>query len=105
MVAKSHANGHTTEFIDGKWTETPDTCAKCDRSTKPVFVYICADQSHTGQGRWDHVKIDSCIAELVQSLSDGGVIMRASCCGHGKKPGYILLKDGYKLKLMGENDD
>lgn len=32
-------------------------------------------------------------------LVPGGVDMRASCCGHGKGPGEILLQDGRRLVI------
>ena len=39
------------------------------------------------------VEIDNCLTNLVQVLNDGGIETFASCCGHGKTNGYILLKD------------
>ena len=43
------------------------------------------------------VSVDSCIAELVQKLNDAGIDTSACCCGHGKKPGNIILRDGREL--------
>ncbi len=37
---------------------------------------------------------DPCIAELVQALNDAGFDTIASCCGHGHRPGNIMLRDG-----------
>lgn len=65
----------------------------------PVRVKVAADLSRTGRARWKHVGIDSCIWRLVQALQEAGVNMRASCCGHGKMPGYIILADGYSIQL------
>jgi hypothetical protein len=75
----------------------------CDNSTI-VNVEIPADLSHTGKSFWKGVKIDSCIADLVSALQSGGVDMRASCCGHGKADGNILLQDGRKLIIQGEHN-
>jgi hypothetical protein len=44
--------------------------------------------------------IDSCIAHLVAALNAGGVPTRASCCGHGKLPGSIVLDDGRELFVI-----
>lgn len=38
--------------------------------------------------------IDKCISHIVAALVAGGVETEASCCGHGKRPGTILLADG-----------
>jgi len=71
----------------------------CDK-TKPVRVKIASDLSHTGKAYWKDVEIDSCIADLVSALQEGGIDMRASCCGHGKTKGSILLQDGRKLMII-----
>jgi hypothetical protein len=33
----------------------------------------------------------------VKALNDAGIETIASCCGHGKRPGNIVLKDGREL--------
>ena len=43
------------------------------------------------------IEIDQCIAGIVLALNGGGVYTIASCCGHGKGPGDIMLADGRKL--------
>ena len=45
------------------------------------------------------VEIDSCISALVDALNYGGVETTASCCGHGKGPGSIVLADGRELVI------
>ena len=45
------------------------------------------------------IKVDACIAPLIQILSDYGVEMTASCCGHRKVPGRIDLADGQIIWL------
>lgn len=37
--------------------------------------------------------IDFCIADIVAALNAAGIITEASCCGHGKMNGNILLTD------------
>lgn len=43
------------------------------------------------------VSIDSCIALIVSALNHHGIRTVASCCGHGKRPGNIVLEDGREL--------
>lgn len=67
--------------------------------TVPVNVLIPADLSCTGKMKWKEVQIDRCIAVLVGILSWGYILMRGSCCGHGKADGYIELQDGRRLVI------
>ncbi|MHA1952283.1 MAG: hypothetical protein ACW987_20795 [Candidatus Thorarchaeota archaeon] len=46
------------------------------------------------------MKIDSCIAPIVNALQMGGINMRGSCCGHGKSEGYIELQDGRYIFIL-----
>jgi hypothetical protein len=41
--------------------------------------------------------VDACLADVVLALNKGGVATTASCCGHGKESGSILLRDGREL--------
>ena len=63
-------------------------------TSKRVLVTIPSDLSYTGKERKAVKAIDSCIASLVKALEDGGIRMRASCCGHFKTDGRIDLEDG-----------
>lgn len=65
----------------------------------PVRVKIPADLACEGRVKWKLVMIDSCIADIVKALQDGGIDMRASCCGHGKRNGHILLQDGREITI------
>lgn len=42
---------------------------------------------------------DPCIASLVAALNYGGIETVASCCGHGQRPGNIVLADGRFLTI------
>ncbi len=67
----------------------------CEWGTNMVVrLKIPADLSYTGKERWKDVGVDSCIAPIIKALQEGGIDMRASCCGHGKAPGRIDLADG-----------
>ena len=40
---------------------------------------------------------DPCLLPLIQALNDGGQYTLASCCGHGYRPGTVVLADGRHL--------
>lgn len=44
--------------------------------------------------------IDSCIAPLVSALNAGGIRTVASCCGHGRLPGNIIIEGDVFLTLL-----
>ena len=66
-------------------------------TSEVVEVTIAADLSHSGKEYIRKFKIDKCIAPIVRALEQGGIKMRASCCGHGTRDGYINLQDGRTL--------
>jgi hypothetical protein len=70
--------------------------------TVTVRVFIPADLSRTGAARWTDTPIDSCIAPLVRALQLAGIVTRASCCGHGRRPGNIALADGRELIIAAD---
>ena len=41
--------------------------------------------------------VDRCLVDLVKTLCNAGFTTIASCCGHGKRPGNIVLKDGREI--------
>ncbi len=43
--------------------------------------------------------VDLCIQPIVQALNDAGLQTLASCCGHGRRPGSIVLEDGRELLI------
>ena len=51
------------------------------------------------------VCIDRCIHQMVASLNAGNVGTVASCCGHQKMPGMIILEDGRVLLIFAKYDD
>jgi len=74
----------------------------CKNRYQKVMVRIPGDLSYLGRSYMGEKKIDSCIASIVKALQEGGIDMRASCCGHGKGNGKILLQDGRKLTISVE---
>ena len=66
------------------------------------YVTLCKPTLIQGRTR---IKVDACIAPLVQMLNDYGVEMKASCCGHGKARGRIDLADGQIIWLKEPQDE
>lgn len=75
----------------------------CD-DTKPVHVRVAADLDCSGEEQWKDVPIDSCIAQIVKVLQDGGIDMRGSCCGHDRNEGHIHLQDGRALLVLSKEE-
>lgn len=48
------------------------------------------------------VKVDSCIANIVQALNDSNIETIGSCCGHRKDDGSILLADGREILIKNQ---
>lgn len=44
--------------------------------------------------------VDRCIVPLVKALNDAGIKTVASCCGHEKLHGNIVLADGRELFII-----
>ena len=66
-----------------------------------VECTIVAGLSYTGKERRKLVKVDKCIAHIVRALSQAGITMVDSCCGHGKKNTHarIVLEEGLILNI------
>jgi len=45
------------------------------------------------------VDIDFCIADIVAALNAANITTVASCCGHSKMDGSIVLEDGRELTI------
>lgn len=44
--------------------------------------------------------IDRCIHHIIAALNAAGVDTLSCCCGHGNRPGSIVLEDGRELIVM-----
>lgn len=49
--------------------------------------------------------VDNCIVPLVKALNGAGIKTVASCCGHGKQYGNIVLADGRELFIVPDHAD
>ena len=65
--------------------------------TQPLWVKAHPDwERHIQNGR-KLIGVDSCLASLISALNEAGIHTEACCCGHGKRPGNIILSDGREL--------
>lgn len=62
------------------------TDSKCNQERESKMIMAAPDA-------W----CDPCIANLVAALNTHGLQTVASCCGHGYRPGNIVLEDGREL--------
>ena len=79
-------------------------CQNCGKYPVQVNCLIPADLSCDGKEKIKPIKIDACIAGIVQALHRGNINMRGSCCGHGKADGDIHLQDGRLLIIKREGE-
>jgi hypothetical protein len=63
-------------------------------TTVPLRLKTAPFLSSSDKEKWRVCGIDKCIAPIVKALQAGGINMLGSCCGHGKGPGEITLRDG-----------
>lgn len=73
-------------------------------TVEKVKCTIIAGLSYTGKQREKLVKVDKCIAHIVRALSEAGIKMTSSCCGHGEKDGQIMLDEGLLLTVIKVDD-
>lgn len=68
-------------------------------TTKTVFVKAKGGL-RIGDTEFKPKGVDSCIAEIVETLTKAKIYTITSCCGHGKRNGEIILEDGRKLIII-----
>ena len=61
----------------------------CERSETVIMIL---------QGK--PTAIDGCIAPVVEALNAAGLETIASCCGHGYRPGNIVLRDRREVMIL-----
>jgi len=47
-----------------------------------------------------NVWCDPCIGPLIRALNDAGIQTDASCCGHNRNVGSVILSDGRVLAIL-----
>lgn len=63
----------------------------CEQGAKAVLLL------KKPSGDSESVGVDLCIAQIVAALNRDGMRTLASCCGHDRVPGSIVLADGREL--------
>ena len=72
------------------------TCADPNCSTDREAKMVVVERDASGNPT---VFCDPCIAPIVSALNAAGIRTIASCCGHNKMDGSILLADGRDLRI------
>jgi hypothetical protein len=62
----------------------------CDHANREDAMAVIDEQT------W----CDPCLEPLVRALNGGGIRTVASCCGHGRRPGSVLLANGRALLVL-----
>ena len=88
MTTTSQSRGSDIKYIDNRWVHFKTGFAISDEDR------CCLCGRIPGDGG-----IDPCILQIIKSLNQGGVETIASCCGHGRRPGNIILKDGREILI------
>ena len=88
MAAKSYIRGHEVEFIDEKWV----SCKTGFAVSEDAPCILCGKLPGYGG-------IDPCLVSIIKALNEGGIKTVASCCGHGRRPGNIVLANGRELVI------
>lgn len=52
----------------------------------------------------DGIWCDPCIEPLIRALNAAGLATTASCCGHGRRPGWVMLEDGRDIIISPDHD-
>jgi len=86
MTAKSQYRGHIIRYCGEKWINCKTGFAISDNDP----CILCG--KYPGDGG-----IDPCLVPIITVLNEGGIETIASCCGHGRRPGSIILKDEREL--------
>jgi len=63
-------------------------------------VKLCKPQKNSIGALFDTVTVDSCIAPIIQALNNAGIETIASCCGHKRRIGNIVLGDNRELFII-----
>lgn len=64
----------------------------------------CREQAEEMRINGEPVAVDWCIAPLVRALNEAGHRTVASCCGHGHRPGTIVLADERELLVARDHE-
>ena len=100
MTAHSKASGHPISYVGGCWVYDDTRHSVCVDRPRPCRLCGLACVVVDLGGSRGAVEVDACIAGIVLALNEGGVATVASCCGHGRRPGSIILADGREILVL-----
>lgn len=72
----------------------------CDHKNRETAMTVLRRDADGAPTVW----CDPCLAPLVGALNDGGIRTVASCCGHGRRPGNVILADGRELVIAPDHE-
>lgn len=73
----------------------------CDHESREDAMTVIRRDANGTPTVW----CDPCIAPLIEALNAAGIATVASCCGHGHRPGFIMLADGRDLIVCRSHDE
>jgi len=47
-----------------------------------------------------NIEVDACLVKTIVALNQAGVETTSCCCGHGIRPGKIVLADGKEMMIV-----
>jgi len=88
-MIKSHNRGHEIQYTGKEWIDCQTGFAFSDNEPCSHCKKVPGDSG-----------IDPCLNNIIKALNDSGIKTIASCCGHGRQPGSIILGDGRELIIV-----
>ena len=85
----SFNRGHKIKYTGEEWVDCKTGFAFSDKEPCKLCGKIPGDSG-----------IDPCLNNIIIALNNSGIETVASCCGHGRQPGSIILKDGRELIIV-----
>lgn len=71
----------------------------CDHENREAAMVVIDPGTPEHLGR-DGIWCDPCIEPLIRALNAAGMETRASCCGHGKCPTWVIFDDDRHLVIL-----
>lgn len=73
----------------------------CDPLNREATMVVVERNEHGKPTVW----CDPCLVTLVRALNAAGIRTVASCCGHGYRPGLVMLDDGRSLVIVRDDEE
>lgn len=89
MTVASQSRGNDIEYREDRWKDCQTGFALNGKET----CVLCGK-------RPGEAGIDACLIPIIHALNAAGITTVASCCGHGRRPGNIMLEDGRELMVF-----